>query len=210
MNSHEAIKELDKITGPLVGHNLLDEIKRLLLKDEILKTLFLASGKKLLVNERATYSDAILPVMELWWENERQDSSDTEIIGVISGRILLPRQVSGKLTLQRQLMRAIVRYMGSDPFYEIFETVKGLTEIGAGLNADYNKIVRVGSFECPVITFKFPFRFDLHLYKQETPEIDHDNYLDSEELADFLTTVIEVKDDSTGDDVVTFKDKIEQ
>lgn len=210
MNHYEVDKTLEDITGPLVGHNLLDELKRLFLLDGVLKKIFLEDGKRILINERANYNNRLLPVMELWWENERQDSDEGEIIGVISGRILLPQQVTGKLTIQRQLMRAIIRYMGSDSFYEIFETVKGLTEIGAGVNADYNKIVKIASFECPLITFKFPFKFDIRLFENAYPEVDHDGHLDSEELADFLTTIIEVKDDSTGDEVITFQDEIEQ
>lgn len=210
MNNYELEQEVDNVTGSLIGHNLLDEFKRLLISDAVLKKIFLEDGKRIFINERAAYSENLLPVMELWWENERQESTNTYINGVVSGRIILPKQVKGKLILQRQLMRAIVRFMGSDHFHEIFTTVKGLTQMGVGLSADYNKIIKVGSFECPLITFKLPYQFDVHLFERETPEIDHDNYLDSEEFEDFLTTIIEVKDDSTGDDVVTFEDEIEQ
>lgn len=200
MNTNDLRKLLAEINGDLIGASLLDELKTAFISDPVLASIFGDEGQRIFVNEKPdSYNDKLTPILEMWWDRERWQGSDTVIDGEIGGRLILPRQVQGKLSVQKMLINAITRFMGTERFYEIFDNVPGLTKIGSGINIQLNKLIKIGQFTAPTILFQLPFTFDIHLYHQSKPEVDFTDYLNSEPVEDFFSYIMNVEVDDNSE-----------
>lgn len=201
-------KPLECVTGPLLGHNLLDVFKELLIKDKIFRMLFGEKGERIFVRELPSINDTIIPLLELHWKAEAWQSRNAYVTGTVGGSIYLPPDLIGRTDRFRPIAGALVRAMESFTrvvdeetnsyklVQPIFDRVAGLTEFGKNIAFNYDNAIRAGADLIPIIEMVIPCKFDLHLFRLAYPEIDLDAPLDAPEIPDIATYAIEITDEN--------------
>lgn len=169
---------LSKVTGPLVGGNLLDALKAEILAEPIFQRIFGCKGERIFTKDLPSYNETILPLIEFYWSRERVNNWDTLQTGAIEARIVLPVKFRGDVNGQRQIAALFQRFMNTRR--GIFTTVSGLTELGVDTEYRYDKLLALNGLTLPVIEMTIPFAFDLKLFSQQNPELDLFGPLDGE------------------------------
>lgn len=196
-------------TIPLVGASLLDEIKRSMIGDAsislageaIFRTMFGNTGDRIYTQSLPSYNDTKVPLLELMWSRERFDNWDTEMSGSILGRIVLPVSLRGDFQKLRSVAQLLVRFFGAGQ-HKLFQRVSGLTEVGAGMEFQYDQLLAVNALVFPVITFTLPFKFDLYLFSQQNPGFDVHGHLDDPLLGNMESYAIQITSEE-GDVLIT-------
>lgn len=179
---------LSQVTAPLVGENLLQAFKDLMIGNEdqqiagqsVFRVMFGERGERVFVNDVPSYNDTIVPLLELYWQKENFESWDTYLTGSVLGRIVLPAMFRGNYNQLRQVAAVFHRFLGSRACAQIFQTVTGLVEFGAGTDFAYDKLLRVDGLLFPTIEMTLPFKFDLAWFAQQNPDLDVRGDLDAE------------------------------
>jgi hypothetical protein len=174
-------KPLDRITGPLVGENLLSALKDAMLTQAVFKLMFGKTGEKIYTDKVPSYNDTNLPLIEFMWNGDHYENYDVYQTGTISGRIVLPVKLKGDYNALRRIALAFQRFLGSRACY-LFDVVPGLIEFAAGIDFQYDKLLQCDGLTAPVIPFTFPVKFDLHLFAQKNPDIDLLGDLDADPI----------------------------
>lgn len=174
---------LKKITGPLVGELLLESFKAAMIEEPVFQMMFGKKGERIFINELPNYNDTIVPLLELYWKNERFEDHDLYFSGVIDARLVLPLTLAGpdNLNKLRRVAGAFQRFIGADQ-HRMFDREPGLTEFGFGMDFTFNQLLKFSGQDFPVIPFTIPFKYDLAKFRELHPEIDLQGRLDEEEF----------------------------
>lgn len=141
-----------------------------------------------------SYNDTIFPLVEFWWDSETYDNDDVYFSGMIKGRFLLPIKFDGNFNLQRRIAAAFMRFLGAGQ-HNLFKRVLGLIEIGAGISFQYDQIFVADGIQCPAITFRMPFKYDLRVFTRAHADVDYKDRLDADLIGMIESYGIEVKDE---------------
>ena len=173
------------LAGPLYGDDILPKLKEIMLEEQVFRSLFGDTGKKIDIDGSINISSEIMPILELRIINESFPSPGSYHTGRIEARLLLNNSFQSNYGKKRQLALLFKRYFDSDRYRDIFERVAGLRDLGGNLRADYSLMYRVGGNAVPGIKLSFDFELDPHLWKLAN-EIDWTEPLDGDlfELTD--------------------------
>jgi hypothetical protein len=194
-NYDEDVKRpLSKISGPLIGENLLPSVKAAMLKQTVFQKLFGGSGDRIFIDELPSYNDTIIPLIELHWKGERWQSQNSRIYGTLTGMIVLPADLHGRTDQFRAIASAVARWIESN--HGLFQAVSGLIEFGTNADFKYDGAIRAGGDIFPIIDLTIPVVFDLAIFRSENPEIDLDAALDADLFGWVEAYKIRIKDEN--------------
>lgn len=169
---------LSKISGPLIGENLLTAVKESMLKQGVFRKLFGEKGERIYTDKLPNYNDTAVPLIEFRWKGERWQSQHTRIYGTVVGSIVLPADLQGRTDRFRTIVMAFTRWIEASN--DLFKRVSGLIEFGTNADFKYDEAIRAGADIFPVIDFNLPVVFDLTIFADENPEINLDGALDAD------------------------------
>lgn len=180
-------KPIDRVTGLLIGDDLLDRVKLAMLNQGVFRKLFGEKGERIFVEALPNFNDTIIPTIEMHWKGERWESHDTRLRGTIVGMIVLPADMAARTDRFRAIAACFARWIESDhglftPSYATEQTdtsVSGLIEFGTNIEFKYDSAIRAGGTDYPVIDFTLPVVFDLTIFKAENPDVDLNAALDA-------------------------------
>lgn len=192
-------QSVEKVTGPLYGDNLLSELKKAMIKEQVFQSLFGVNGERIFVEEIPSYNDTVIPLIEFWWKSETYASRNTYLPGAVIGRIVLPLQIDRKNArpnFSRKVANMFQRFLGGDN-HNLFDVVPGLIEFGYQMIFSYDHLLQLDGKNYPTITITVPTKFDLRLLQLQLPEIDWAGPLDTEEIGLIETYKITIADENS-------------
>lgn len=187
---------LSKISGILIGENLLPAVKEAMIQQGVFQKLFGSKGERIFVKDLPSLNDTIIPLIEFRWKGERWQSQNTRVFGTVVGMIVMPADLGGRTDRFRAIVAAFMRWIDSS--HGLFAAVPGLIEFGTNADFKYDNAIRAGGTEYPVVDFTLPVVFDLTIFRAQNPEIDLDGALDAELFGWVETYAIRIKDEKGG------------
>jgi hypothetical protein len=169
---------LSKISGRLIGDDLLPAIKAAMIMQPVFQALFGKAGERIYVEQLPSLNDTIIPMLELKWKGERWQSQHTRIYATVDGMIVLPVDLQGRTDRFRSIAAAFMRWIESD--HGLFAACSGLIEVGTNADFRYDKAIQCDGRTYPIVEFTLPVVFDLTIFRAENPDIDLEGALDSE------------------------------
>ena len=188
MNNTEQRVEaaLDLIQGPLIADNLLEELKKALLNEQVFKVMFGNLGERIFIEKMPNYNQTITPFIEFYWGRDTYTNHDVHFNGTLVGRIGLPAKLHGDSNKQRRLATALQIFFGTKSCSDMATpTVPGLIEFGVGSTFDYDRLLDIDGLKIPVIAFTIPYKIDLRLYELANQGTDFRAKMDGEGVPDF-------------------------
>jgi hypothetical protein len=201
MDSYQRSVEgpLKKMTGVLVGDDLLPALKACIVADGVMAGLFGAKGERIFTEKLPSYNDTIIPLVEFYWGAERYGNTRTKLTGTVKGRIVLPVNLKGDTNKMRRIGATFERWLGTN--HALFTKVAGLTYFGHDMDAQYDRLIAVSQgLVLPCIELVLPYVFDIQLFQRVHPEVDLMAPLDAPAIGLIDTYTIKV---TTEDETVT-------
>lgn len=183
MNKHELMNQaLERLVGGTPGDNLLVEFKKCMMKEVVFRTLFGQNGERIFIDKTFSLNTQIIPLIELRWKRDSQQSQETYLNGTIEGRMIFPGSlIGGDFNKKRMIALMFLRLLNSD-YFDLWDRVDGLIMFGENASVDYSVAFTVGTKSLPGILINIPYQIDVHLWRLAHPEIDPYEELGGEEF----------------------------
>lgn len=150
---------IDAVTGILVGDNLLSEIKKSMIQEDVFIKMYGSSGERIFINEIPNMNETITPCVLLAWKTESYSTFDAYFEGQLDCKLILPTQMRGDYNALRRVGALFQRFIGTR--MNLFSSVLGLIELGVDSTFDYTNLAVFSGMSCPVIQVSIPYKFDM-------------------------------------------------